>query len=139
VLAVCVVDYRQGVSTRARHELCSFTMSAERDLSQCYISRDAYFKCQGTETRLGVRRGSMCLLSPSRCSMASWLALTIAEAAAVDAEKRVGAGETSVGQSAPDKAQCLEERASYQTICPASWRKYWDDRRKRGLPIRSIG
>jgi len=71
--------------------------------------------------------------------MASWFALTLAEAAAVNAEKAAGAGETSVGQSAPDKVHCLEERASYQSVCPASWRKYWDDRRKRGLPIRSIG
>jgi hypothetical protein len=50
------------------------TMSAERDLSQCYVARDAYFKCQGAETRLGVTRRPACLLSLSSRNMASWLA-----------------------------------------------------------------
>lgn len=34
---------------------------------------------------------------------------------------------------------CEAEQAAYVDACPGSWRKYWDDRFRRGMPIRAIG
>ena len=35
-------------------------------------------------------------------------------------------------------AECAELRKEYDQLCRKSWVKYWDDRRKKGLPIRSV-
>ena len=52
--------------------------------------------------------------------------------ACADATQRAGqVGERKV-------VVCLEERSVYEKQCPATWKRYWDEREKRGLPIRRI-
>jgi cytochrome c oxidase assembly factor 6 len=34
--------------------------------------------------------------------------------------------------------QCKELRDAFTKACPRTWVKYWEDRKKRGLPIRHV-
>lgn len=77
------------------------------DRGVCYAARDAYYACVDAR-----RRGDTGGPPP----------------AAADA--------AAPPPPAP-YAACSTERAAYEADCRRSWVRYWDDRRRKGLPVRS--
>jgi hypothetical protein len=39
----------------------------------------------------------------------------------------------------PPAASCAEARALFEASCPRKWVKYWDERVKRGQPLKTPG
>ena len=84
-------------------------MSAARE--QCYERRDAYYRC------------------------AADAALAAAPAAAPSPSPS-----PSHSPSPPAAAQqCGAERALFEAGCPRAWVRYWDERVKRGQPLKTPG
>ena len=50
------------------------------------------------------------------------------------------AGAASTPAAAPaSPAVCAAERAAFEEACPRAWVKYWDERVKRGQPLKTPG
>ena len=75
----------------------------------CYEHRDAFFRCAAS--------------TPSAAAAAA----TPAAAAAAAATPAAAA------------AACGPERARFEAACPRAWVRYWDERVKRGQPLKTPG
>jgi len=86
-------------------------MSSARE--QCYERRDAFYRCA----------------ADSAAAPAPPASPTASSAAAANANA-----------NAPlPLPTCAEARAQFEAGCPRAWVKYWDERVKRGQPLKTPG
>ena len=99
-------------------------MSEARE--QCYERRDKYYRCAAAAAAAAAASTSTSAAAPP--------ASATLPAAAVDA-----VATTAAATSSGPAPSCAAERSLYEAGCPRAWVRYWDERVKRGQPLKTPG
>jgi hypothetical protein len=99
-------------------------MSASEARELCYEHRDAFFRCAASTPSAAAAAATPATAAASTPSAAAAAATPATAAAATPAAAA---------------AACGPERARFEAACPRAWVRYWDERVKRGQPLKTPG